>query len=379
MEDRLQPRETSTQQFLWQAATKNAEILQDLRQTEYAGPALEQSSTHLRHLDHLIENCDRLIDKLEATTSKELDDHIKYEKSTMRRFIYHASGKKAKFEEKASQEKTEYVDARNEESQAKSRKDALVQDRDIARRRHAELETEVKRHNDLQTKLDALYDLVFDGHTPEVPGEDAREWAFREARDTFDATKQRSETESQVVKCLEDATKFMQQVVQQLANALDHSMMQRDALNRAQDAIIKVRASVEQVQRLSPGAQGLGLTDAAGEHVMVSTSRHIFSVDVELTLRCIQSDVFLGDIFGDVATFENILRTQIQCEKKATKLQKLLGSARSRSYQCEREASEASERLESCRRELRQFRQEVFAGAAQLPSYEESIAFPQDA
>ena len=278
----------STRPLLLQAATKNAEILQDLSQTDYARPALVQSSAHLRDLDKEIEDCDRQIEQLKARTSKELGDHRKYEESTMRRFFYRASGKEGKFEEEASKEREEYIKARNAETHAKSRRQTWVQNRETARRSHAKIEDDVKKHNDLQAKLDTLYDLIFAGHTPDVPGEDACEWAFREARDAFDAAKQRSEAELQVVKCLEDANNLMQQAVQQLVEALDQStldmfgrhtsrdMMQRDALNEAQDATNRVHMLVSQARRLSPGAQGLSLTNVAEEHVIVSTSLGMF-------------------------------------------------------------------------------------------------------
>ena len=234
--------------------------------------------------------------------------------------------------------------------------------------------------------------MIFAGPTPDVPGEDAREWAFREARDAFDATKQQSEAESQVVKFLEDANKFMQQAVQQLAEAVDHStlvifgrrtskdMGNRDALNRAQNAMDNIHRLVAQAQRLLPDIQSLGRINFAEEYTVVSTSLIMSSpVDVELNLRCTQSDDFIDDIFSDVAMRDKILRTQSQCKKAAKKLQGLVVSAKERWEQSRLEADQASERLVSCRRELQQFRQESFAGAAQLPSYEESIAFEQDA
>ena len=92
-----------------------------------------------------------------------------------------------------------------------------------------------------------------------------------------------------------------------------------------------------------------------------------------------QSDVFFEDIFSDVATGDNTLRTRIQCEQKVKKIQRLITSTKGRSDQCKREADEAAERLASCRRELQEIRQEAFAEAPQPPSYEESLAIQQNA
>ena len=231
---------------------------------------------------------DRLIVQLNAETSKELGDHREYEESKMCRFFYRASGRKEEFEDKASKERSEYVKARNAERQAKSRRDTLVKNRAIAKQRHTELEDDVEKHNDLQAKLDTLYDLIFEGHTPDLPGEDARELAFREARHTFNATKQRSEAELQAVEYLEDAKKLMQEAVQQLSDVSSHStldifsrrtssgMMQQEALNKAQDATNQIHTLVAQAESLSSGAQGLGSTNVAEEHVIVSASLGMF-------------------------------------------------------------------------------------------------------
>ena len=94
-----------------------------------------------------------------------------------------------------------------------------------------------------------------------------------------------------------------------------------------------------------------------------------------------QSDVFFHNIniLSDVAMHENISRTRSQCEQEAKKIQGYRKSAERRSHQCGLEADEAAERLESCRHELQEIRQEAFAEAALLPSYEQSCAFQQNA
>lgn len=353
----------SAQDRLLRAATKNAELLHGLSQTEYATSALRQSQAYLDDLDHEIKQCDRQIISLNARTRAEHGDHKRYAESTMRRMLYRASGKKERWQEKASKEEREYVEALNEENQAKSRRDEWSKNRDIARQSHTELEQVASTYTSLQGELDALYHSIFAGPSPDYPGEDQKEWAFREARDIFNAAKQRHEAEMQALHCLREADKFMRVGLESLADARGHSqmdmfgggaltdMMERDALSKAQSATDKVHMLVSQAQRLSPDTQGLGHMDIAQGHM---------------------TDIFFDNIFSDMAMHDDIKRSQAQCETQARRLQELVVAAKSKSENLGVQASQAFDRLEAARRELQQIRQETFERFAQPPAYENS-------
>lgn len=355
----------SVQEQLVQASTRNAEILRELGETEYAASALRQSQAYLSDLDREIEQCNRSIKQLELKTRSEHKDHKKYEESTVRRFFYGAGGKKDKFQEKASKEEREYVEALNAEYEAKSRRDEWTRNREVARKTHAELEQINQRHHSLQAELDAMYNSIFSGPTPDVPGEDQKEWAFREARDGFAAARQRHDAESQAFKCLIDADKFMLQALHSLADARSHSqmdmfgggtltdMMERDALSKAKNATDKVGMLVSQAQRLSPGIGRLGQMSIAQGHL---------------------SDVFFDNIFSDMAMHDEIKRSQAQCEHEARNLKDLLERARVQEGVLRAQTGEAAEKLEWARRDLQQIRQEAFQRLAAPPSYDESAS-----
>ena len=353
----------STQDILFQAAGKNAELLNGLSQTEYAKSALSQSQAYLKDLDHEVRQCNKQVSILSAKTRSEHADHKKYEESVMRRFLYRAGGKKERWAEKASKEEREYVEALNAEIQAKSRRDEWVKNRDMERQKCAELQQIAYTHDQLQVELDALYNSIFGGPTPDVPGEDQKEWALREARDNFNTVKQHHEAEMQAFKCLQEANSFMHKAMESLADARMHSrmdmfgggrltdMMERDALHRAENATDKVRMLVSQAQRISPETQGLGQIEIAHGHM---------------------TDVYFDNIFSDMAMHDDIKRSQAQCDNEARRLQALTSAAKMKSESLGMEAGQALQRLEYARRELQQVRQEAFERLAQPPAYDQS-------
>ncbi|KAL8942670.1 MAG: hypothetical protein Q9216_001524 [Gyalolechia sp. 2 TL-2023] len=356
----------SAQETLLQASSKNAELLQGLNETAYASSALQQSQAYLNDLDREIKQCDSQVRQLEYKTKIELSDHKKYADSTTRRFMHRAVGKKEKFAEKASKEEREYVEALAAENQAKSRREEWIKNRDEARKHHAELEQTESTHKRLQAELDALYNSIFAGPTPEFPGEDRKEWALGQAKDSFNDAKRKHEAEAQAVKCLHDANQFMSEALRSLDDARSHSrmdmfgggtltdMMEREALSRAQNATDKVKMLVSQAQRLSPDIQSLGNIDISHGHAM--------------------SDIMFDNIFSDMAQHDRIKASQAQAEKEARTLKDLLNKAQQRSGQYQQEADSALTRLETARRELQQIRQETFEKFAQPPTYNQAVS-----
>ncbi|KAL8875633.1 MAG: hypothetical protein Q9198_006038 [Flavoplaca austrocitrina] len=356
----------SAQQALVEAASKNAELLQRINETEYASSALQQSQTYLNDLDREIKNWNSEIQRLELKTASEFKDHKKYAESTARRFMHRAAGKKEQFAEKASKEEREYVEALAAENQAKSRHEEWVKNRDEARKQHAMLEDTDRTHKRLQAELDSLYDSIFAGPSPEFPGEDQKEFAMRQAKDAFNTAKQRHEAELQAVNCLRDAERFMTQALQSLDDARSHSrmdmfgggtisdMMERDALSKAQNATDKVKMLVQQAQRLSPDVQGLGDINIDQGHAM--------------------SDIMFDNIFSDMAQHDRIKDSQAQAQREAQTLRNASMRTQERSKQLQQEAATALTRLETSRRELQQIRQDAFEKVAgPPPTYDQAI------
>ncbi|KAI4288877.1 MAG: hypothetical protein L6R35_001857 [Caloplaca aegaea] len=356
----------STQELLIQAASKNAELLQGLNDTAYASSAIQQSQAYLSDIDRETKDCDAQVRSLESKTKTKLADHKKYAESTARRFMHRAVGKKEKFAEKVSKEEREYVEALAEENQAKSRRGEWVKNRDEARKHHAELEGINSTHRRLQAELDALYDSIFAGPTPEFADEDQKEWALRQASDALNDAKRRHEAEAQAVKCLHDADRFMNEALRAFDDARNYSrvdmfgggtltdIMERRALSRAQSAADKVKMMVAEAQRLVSDIQDLGNIDIPHGHIM--------------------SDIIFDNIFTDMAQHDRIKNSQAQAQREARNLKDLLGRTQQRSGHLLQEANAASARLETSRKELQQIRQDTFERVARPPTHDQAVA-----
>ncbi|KAI4238292.1 MAG: hypothetical protein LQ349_001214 [Xanthoria aureola] len=355
------------QQSLLEAANKNAELLRGLNETESASSSLEQSQAYLDDLDREIDICNTEIQHLEKKTAAELKDHKKYAESITLRFISRAVGKSEQFAERASKEEREYLEAVAAENQAKSRLEEWTKKRDEARKQHATLETTNKTHKRLQSELDALYNSIFAGPTPDFPGEDQKESAMREAKEAYNIAKQQHGAEIQAVKCLEDAETLMLEALEWLKNAGDQSpidklssgmmladVLERTALMKAQNAIDKAKMLVEQAQRLSPNIPGLGNINISHWHVI--------------------SDIIMGDIFSDKAQDARIKASRALVDKESRSLGWASMKARERSEQLEQKAAVALTRLETARRELQRIRREAFESfEGPPPTYDEAV------
>src|SRR5436190_9088216 len=139
----------STHDKIAAAATKNAQLLTELAETDYASSALQQQSTYLADLQSQLSQTDDLIKKLTSKRTSELKDHEKYQNSTVRRLAYKLGGKKEKFEAKAEKEEREYFEAVQEEHKAKVRRGTLVHNLDKAMETRSQLEAVAKQHAEL--------------------------------------------------------------------------------------------------------------------------------------------------------------------------------------------------------------------------------------
>ncbi|KAI4219532.1 MAG: hypothetical protein L6R36_008257 [Xanthoria steineri] len=344
----------SAQQLLLEAANKNAELLRGLNETESASSSLEQSQAYLDDLDREINVCNTEIQHLEQKTVAEHKDHKKYADSITRRFIVRKS---QHFAEKASKEQREYFEAVAAENQAKSRLGEWMKKRDESRKQHATLENTNKTHQRLQSELDALYNSIFAGPTPDFPGEDQKESAMREAKEAYKIAKLQHEAGIQVAICLEDAERSMREALERLGDARDYSqdekyssgmmladVLERNALMKAKNAIEKAKMLLEQAQRLAPNAPGLGNIEISQGHVM--------------------SDIMMDDIKAQHA---RIMASRTQVDKEARSLWWACIKARERSDQLGQKAAVALTRLETARRELQRIRGEAFESFERPP------------
>lgn len=212
-------------QALQDAQSKNREILYELRETDYASPALKQSLAYITDLESQIASADKELQKLSKVTQDERKDHLNYQDSVMKRYAYKLSGKKDKFVSRQEKEEREFLEAYQREREAQQFKGSLVSALEKAEGEKRSQEADVARHDNAQTELDRMYNAIFSGPTPDVPGEDEMEQAVKNARDWFQQCEMRFGNENRALETLQMAQKWLGSALYDMDSARGHSQI----------------------------------------------------------------------------------------------------------------------------------------------------------
>lgn len=231
-----------------EAATKNDELLAVLRESEYAGPALKQNASYIADLKSQIANTDKTINQLHQSTEKERKEHVKIRDSLVRRYASKLQGSKGqeKFTAKQDKEEREFVDAWQKEREAQERREELGRALEQAEKEKKSLESDVKSHDQAQKDLDQLYQRIFSGPTPDVPGEDDMEQAVERSKEHFRECEEQFHRNKNAADALNEAQNRLRSALANMQDALSASnvdrfgggalfdLMERDAMSKAQ-------------------------------------------------------------------------------------------------------------------------------------------------
>ncbi|KEQ63618.1 uncharacterized protein M437DRAFT_47063 [Aureobasidium melanogenum CBS 110374] len=326
---------------LQHAAGKNQELLAILSQTDNAPSALKQNSTYITDLQNQIAATDKEIKRLHRITEDERKDHIKYEESTFTRYMYKMRGKKgqAKFAEKAGKEEKEFVEAWQKERETQESHAELTRALADAQQEQQRLQGATARHDQAQSELDRLYSSIFDGPTPEVPGEDQLESSLQNNKQWADNCTQHQNLQRRAAEALHATVQHLERAAKDMDDALDMSrwdmwgggtfvdMMERDALSRAQ----------------------VGVSD----------------------------DVLFDNIFTDMAQHDRIKNSAMQLHKALQQCKEILEKQKRTYHEAAAQSTQATEALNSSRFELQRIRAEAFerfAGQGAPPPFHQATA-----
>lgn len=101
----------TTERKIRYSAERNARLLKTLSETDYAISAHRQSTNYVDTLKRQIAGEELKLRDLSKIVASEYADHKKYRDSHLRRFAFKVSGKKEQFQETASKEEKEWLDA----------------------------------------------------------------------------------------------------------------------------------------------------------------------------------------------------------------------------------------------------------------------------
>jgi len=354
---------------LQHAAGKNQELLAVLSQTDNAPTALKQNSTYIHDLETQIANTDKEITRLHRITEDERKDHVKYEESTFTRYMYKMRGSKgvARFAEKAGKEEKEFVEAWQKEREAQESHAELTRALAAAKQENERLQGEATRHDRAQSELDRLYSSIFDGPTPEVPGEDQLESSLWNNKQWSDSSTQHQNLQRRAAEALNATLHSLECASKDINDALDMSrwdmwgggtftdMMERDALSRAQVGVSESLRHMDEARRCQPGIPALSNINIDNGHFI--------------------SDVLFDNIFTDMAQHDRIKNSAMQLQQALQQCRDLLEKQKRTYQEASVQCNQATEATNASRLELQRIRAEAFvryAGNGAPPPFQAS-------
>ncbi|KAI0127161.1 hypothetical protein BJ170DRAFT_364333 [Xylariales sp. AK1849] len=245
-----------------EAVPRNEQLLTTLSTTSYAPLALEEHKRYVAALDEKLAILQQDIQSLDQKREKEFRVHKSYRDSVLKRFAYRVSGQTGKFTARAEKEQREYFDALQQEHQAKVAEQRLQDQRFEALDTQSKLETTVARYTQAQSELDALYDGIFKGPTPEFPEEDKLEQGREEALRIYHTSVAALESDQQVANLVTDAKRKAKSALDEVREALSGGHMassttERRTLQNADRELNAMQDLVAQARRISPRVASL--------------------------------------------------------------------------------------------------------------------------
>jgi chromosome segregation ATPase len=343
---------SSTYQKIQEAASQNASLLQGLHETDSAPSQLQQQDAYIKDLDHQITNINKRVTDLKRKTATELKDHEKYRDSNVRRFAHKATGRKEKFAEKAAKEEKEYFDAMQAQKSAEDELAYAQHLKSEAQSQRTTYAASADRHIHLQTQLDALYNSIFAGPTPDFPDEDAKENACTAASHHLSNQNASLSREKHILFLLGQCSQKLSEARASLDGAYGMSqydmfgggtmasMQKRNYLERAESQIQQVRMLQGQLGHIAPEIPSLG--------------------PLQIAMGSIWSDVVFDNIFSDMDMHEKVKASMEQVEDAGNACGGIIWDREQELKRIEREVRQAGERLRGARVELQRAREEAF-------------------
>ncbi|KAJ7054704.1 hypothetical protein C8F01DRAFT_1162628 [Mycena amicta] len=346
-----------------QNAAYHAQLLEAIAELDYVPPALDEQQKMIASLEAQATQTSQTIRTLEKKTKKERKEHEALRDSTARRFAAKITGRKDKFEAKASKEEREYIEALECEMQEKRRKESLDTLISEAKAVKSDLDDKRQRYNLAKKDLAALYSKVFDGPTQAYPEDDRLEYTLAAAQGRYNEIQGYLNRESQAVHLLKAANSALVGAASHIQEALGYStwdmfggggvsdMMERSALSSAEGFATQAATYVQQARLSSPQVKPIG--------------------EITIAHGSIISDVIFDNIFTDMMFHDKIKASQRNLEAVQYNLTNELKNANGRMSMIGSDLSAAADALARARQALDTFRRGVFesvSGGLSIPS-----------
>lgn len=338
-------------------AADNDRLLKIIYETNYGPAALQQSNSYVVNLKKDIVAQEKLLRDTKITIAREEAEHKDYQTSHVKRLAYRLGGKREKFEQKASKEEQDWVEAVQRGFEVQKKLDLLNQNIAEATKTSAEMENVAATYKQAQYELDSLYTSIFQGPTPDIPGEDQLEGAVYQASTGFNRAQGNVDKGKQVKNLLTSAMKFLDEATRDVESARSNAKMdafgfdstfmdiaEANALSRVRQNVGQAEMLVSQARTMEPLIGNIGEVVHAQQHFM--------------------SEVLFDNVFSDTKKYNEIKRSQESILKAKNSLENMIKATNERLEVAVAETMKARQALEEKRLQLQQIRAEAYQKAA---------------
>ncbi|KAK7055494.1 hypothetical protein R3P38DRAFT_2600445 [Favolaschia claudopus] len=355
----------TTDDVILQNATYHTQLLSQIAGLDYVPPALKQQDAYIKGLETDITNVGREVKALEKSTKKERKEHESIRDSTARRFAAKITGRKEKFEARASKEEREYIEALEKEMQQRRQQETLDTLIAEAKSARTDLQNKLDLYEKTKKDLAALYSKIFDGPTQGYPEDDRLEYQLQQTQQRYNEIQDYLNSESRAVSMLQSAVNSLAACSGQIQQALGYSQwdmfggggladaMERNALASAEGHASTAQVYVQQAMQASSQVKPIG--------------------QISISHGSILTDVVFDNIFTDYAFHQKIEASARNVQAVQYNLTNELTAARGRAGAIGSDLSAAADALSQARNALDAYRRSVFDRlAGGLPAYDPS-------
>lgn len=248
------------------ATHRNSELLLILTETQHANRDLDKQKARVARFDEKLSQIHHRIGQLDEKRASDLKRHKSYRDSVVKKFAYRLSGQSDEFAARAQKEQQEYYDVLQHEQQAKEEQDRIIADMVEALEVQQSLEEVVNQRTAAQDELDALYDSIFHGPTPEFPEEDELENKAENALNTYHCAALKAEIDAKFMETLTAARDRSDRALKDIMEALSgghlaSTTVEKKKLDNADIRLKEMRDLVAEAQKISPKVIALPTVD----------------------------------------------------------------------------------------------------------------------
>ncbi|GLB44533.1 hypothetical protein LshimejAT787_1701600 [Lyophyllum shimeji] len=347
-----------TPQIIRDNVPYHSQLLTRIAELDYVPSTLSHQISYVKDLVARVQQSETQLKKLSHITAKERKEHESLRDSVARRLAHKLTGRKEKFEAKASKEEREYVEALQYEITERDSLNVLRQMLNEAKQAEVELSERAVQYESLKTELLDLYRQIFDGPTEEFPEDDLLESELQSSQALHDEVQHTLNAECQAVQLLTRADRTLSACEAEVNEALGYSqmdmwgpggrfadMLERSALGAAQTLASQTEMLCRQAQGASPFVKPIGR--------------------VAIAQGSLISDVFFDNIFTDMAFHQKIVASAADLGRVHSRLKAELFAAQGRADNAGRQLIAVSQTLEQARLALHSFRRQAFERISQ--------------